>query len=267
MTVSVVVTTWGVDAFVPACRASLEAARRALAASPYSSARVEIAEIRDGSGVSAARNAGLAAVSGDYVWFVDGDDLVREDAFVSVVRAIVRHPGVDIVHFDLARLDSPAWREPAGAAEKPVRFYALGDRRARKEAYRRHARWILASTAVYRLDFARRMRFEPLVKAEDSLWGRRAFYAAASLARLDAALYGYRARASGADRTHDAAHDRDAARAGFLMLADGLRVPGLRLAVVFDWLRYRFRDLPAGRHFDRKLCYNSELPPPLFVPR
>lgn len=40
------------------------------------------------SGVAAARNAGLSAARGKYIWFVDSDDLIRENVLSMLVRRL-----------------------------------------------------------------------------------------------------------------------------------------------------------------------------------
>lgn len=50
-------------------------------------------------GVSAARNRGLSAAKGDYVWFVDGDDFVNPSAIEFLTKTI-RKNHVDIVFFN-----------------------------------------------------------------------------------------------------------------------------------------------------------------------
>lgn len=39
---------------------------------------------KENGGVTSARNAGLAAARGEYIWFVDADDLVKENAFLKL---------------------------------------------------------------------------------------------------------------------------------------------------------------------------------------
>lgn len=238
MMLSVIVTTWGVEPWAKACLASV---RQAAVGQD-----VEILEISNGAGVSTARNEGLLKASGDYVWFVDGDDLIRADAIRRIREAIRTTPGVDIVRFDLmpfaadGRFETVCVSDETAAIER----YDLRSRSVRAVAYRKYARWLLASNAAYRRGLVERMRFDDFVKGEDSLWGRRAFYAARSLASIPAALYGYRRRSTGADQTRDARHYADARHVGWLMLVEGLRVPGIRCRVISDWLRYRFRELP-----------------------
>ena len=235
MKLSIIVTTWGVEPWVKAC---LDSVRRAAEGQD-----VEVLEICNGSGAAAARNEGLAKATGDYVWFVDGDDVIRTDAVVRIADTVKAHPGVDVIHFKIACLGDDE-RLPSADGEVAETAFDLRRRGGLTAAYRRHARWLLGSSAVYRRGLVKDMRFEPLAKGEDSLWGRRAFYAATSLVYLDTALYGYRRRPEGADQTRDRRHYEDALRAGWLMLREGLEVPGIRCRVIFDWLRYRFRELP-----------------------
>ncbi len=54
--------------------------------------RVEIIEAEAG-GVSAARNIGLERVRGAYVLFLDGDDLLADDAIETLLSGFSAHPG------------------------------------------------------------------------------------------------------------------------------------------------------------------------------
>ena len=52
---------------------------------------------QDNQGVSAARNAGLDAIKGDYVMFVDADDYVRREYIAGLLDAVIKNPAVDLV--------------------------------------------------------------------------------------------------------------------------------------------------------------------------
>lgn len=54
---------------------------------------------RVNGGLSAARNTGLDNARGDYIWFIDSDDYIAEDALSVLKQAILRYSGVEIISF------------------------------------------------------------------------------------------------------------------------------------------------------------------------
>lgn len=89
------------------------------------------------SGVSAARNAGLDAAKGDYIYFVDGDDWVSATMVEETVR-FLEQQGVDICTWghDIVYEDGAA---RYGGRWKPVRFQFSEEDRKRRFL----CRWIL----------------------------------------------------------------------------------------------------------------------------
>src|SRR5919109_1977513 len=60
---------------------------------------------RSHAGVSAARNAGIAAATGDLVAFLDSDDLWKPDKVEAETAALARYPSAGGVFSDLEKLD------------------------------------------------------------------------------------------------------------------------------------------------------------------
>lgn len=57
------------------------------------------------AGVSAARNAGLDAAHGEWIWFVDGDDIVNTSCMPAACQWLRQHPSVDYVMFNFLRFN------------------------------------------------------------------------------------------------------------------------------------------------------------------
>ena len=71
--------------------------------------RVVLTRLPERSGISAATNAALGLARGDYVAFLDHDDLLKPHALAQVVRWLDADPSLDLVYSDEDKLD-PAGR-------------------------------------------------------------------------------------------------------------------------------------------------------------
>lgn len=62
-------------------------------------------------GLGEARNVGLEYVTGDYIWFVDSDDWIEQDALLFLSQFIEEHGEKDMILFDAYRNDGiNKWR-------------------------------------------------------------------------------------------------------------------------------------------------------------
>ena len=84
--------------------------------------RVRVITMAENVGLGRARNAGLDAATGEYVWFVDSDDWLATGALGAVARRLrdtradVLVVGFDRVHWDGRVVDRLGHRHPAGRA-------------------------------------------------------------------------------------------------------------------------------------------------------
>lgn len=67
--------------------------------------RIRVIHKKNG-GVSSARNAGLDIARGEWIWFVDGDDYISENAISELKRILKKEDNIDLIRFSNKRLDN-----------------------------------------------------------------------------------------------------------------------------------------------------------------
>lgn len=147
------------------------------------------------AGVGAARNVALAAAQGEWILFLDGDDVLAPDALARVSAAVASHPGAKAVRFGYARFEG-TWTV-GGAAGTPHPALVDVSRQVPMDALRSYL-WQFAfrREAVEGLRFARYRRGEDRLFVVEAILRRLDGYV-----ELDETLYGYRRRTGSAMRT------------------------------------------------------------------
>ena len=92
---SIIIPVYKTERYLPALRASLE---KAIAKVENAGIELIFQEDAKGEGVSRTRNAAIERATGEWIGFVDSDDLVSEDWFAAAAKAIEANPDADIVH-------------------------------------------------------------------------------------------------------------------------------------------------------------------------
>ncbi len=64
-------------------------------------ARIQAIHLKKNSGLSAARNAGLAKARGEYLTFVDADDFLGEDTLALLMEILGVHPDYDLLEYPI----------------------------------------------------------------------------------------------------------------------------------------------------------------------
>jgi len=132
--ISVVVPVYDVAEFLPRCLdsilastdadleviavddASPDTAGQILADRAAADSRLRMIRLAANGGQGHARNLGLEAAAGDYVWFVDGDDVLADGALTAVAETL------SVVKPDVLLVDWESWRGDSGrAAPNPGR--------------------------------------------------------------------------------------------------------------------------------------------------
>lgn len=214
--VSIVVPIYQVEAYLARCVDSLLAQTVAdleivLVDDGSTDASGEIAEAyaaRDrrvtvihqaNGGLSAARNTGLRAATGDYVFFIDSDDYV-EPTLVETAGARARAQHLDVVQFDYEICDSAGARvrmgqpglQPGRVLEPPclaetVYPILVGTHDLNSACFRAYRRAFLEE---HRLTFREGVRY-----AEDYVFALELFPRVRRFGYLDVVLYHYQQNA------------------------------------------------------------------------
>lgn len=169
------------------------------------------------AGVSAARNAALDAASGEWICFVDADDVVSERLFATYDLGIRAHADAELVAVGLVRFadgSAPVW---SGG----TRDWTTFDCRQRLSE---RMFWMNFCQCAYRAALIAGLRFGKLKIGEDRIFFSQVLERLHTAAVCDWTGYAYRQRAG------SAYHSRDTAQ----MLRDEIRHHAILTKMMLD---------------------------------
>lgn len=160
---------------------------------------------KENGGLSSARNAGMDAAAGKYIWFIDSDDWIEPGALTLLHQACEEGDPeiVKFSHFRVTDASVPALHSvPTGSYVGAMSCDLL-----RYQALREASRYCLSAWShVYRRDFLERHQLtftsERLIGSEDYLFNLQALFCVTHIRVLPDALYSYELRQGSLTQTY-----------------------------------------------------------------
>jgi len=89
---------------------TLAGVRECLEAHASQDPRIRVTYLSKNGNICVNSNSALALATGDYVAFLDADDLLAEDALFWVAQTVAAHPDVDLIYTDEDKVDKTGGR-------------------------------------------------------------------------------------------------------------------------------------------------------------
>ncbi len=147
--------------------------------------------LQENLGVGAARNAALDVVTGDWLLFLDGDDVLHPYIFQRLIYIINKHGELDAVQFNLKRFDEKKKCEWAIVSHDDCNIYDIAKTFAGTPTYN-------FTCLAYKADMLKAIRFGKQTVGEDVLFLTKFMDEARTIGKIEDVLYGYRVRSDSA---------------------------------------------------------------------
>lgn len=148
---------------------------------------------KENGGLSSARNNGLLAAKGKYVWFIDSDDYLLPSALKNVKSAMTGFENIEVFSSGLMKY----YEDTQAFKPEKVSYGSLYDKRG--EYLWKKCPFGASQRFICKREFLidNNLFFLSGLLHEDGEWGFRMLYLAGSIKILDEPVYVYRIRTSG----------------------------------------------------------------------
>lgn len=143
------------------------------------------------SGLAAARNSGLAMARGEYISFVDSDDLIARTMLESLC-SVLKQEHADIVECEYTKFETGT--EPRFCGENGREITSFKTEAAIEQLLTEAAFRDVVWNKLYRREIFQTLYFEPGKLHEDVFFTYQAFGLCKKIVKTEAVLYGYRQR-------------------------------------------------------------------------
>ena len=153
---------------------------------------------KENGGVSSARNMGLDASTGEYISFIDPDDIIHPD-YYDILMSNIGNSDCIICNFKKFSNEIEFENKNSYTTETLTSIEAI-----KKGFFKNSNIFYVVWNKIIKSDIAKKQRFDETMKnGEDSLYAYNVILSCEKIKYLEATLYGYYIREDGAVKTID----------------------------------------------------------------